>query len=172
MGLRTRFLTLTTVAALTVAIPVLGLATAAQAHNYLVDSTPKAGQVLTSLPREFTITTNDVLLDVGGNGAGFALQVQDAAGRYYGDGCVTIDGPAMSTGAALGAAGTYTVTWQVISTDGHPVSDSYTFTWQPPAGTTPSAGSTRVPDCHGTLSPNAAKTPGASDRAASVDRGT
>ena len=47
----------------------------AQAHNYLVDSTPKAGEILTVLPDQFSITTNDALLNIAKNGAGFALQV-------------------------------------------------------------------------------------------------
>jgi methionine-rich copper-binding protein CopC len=135
---------------------VLGIAAPVQAHNYLVESTPSAGEVLTSLPARFSIITNDVLLNVS-HGAGFALQVRDQAGRYYGDGCVTVDGPGMSTKAALGAPGTYTVVWQLISTDGHPLSDDYTFTWKPASSdVVVSKGSTTAPTCHGTVTPNGA----------------
>jgi methionine-rich copper-binding protein CopC len=137
-------------AALGATVPVLGQAAPAQAHNYLVSSTPKAGETLTDLPKDFEVTTNDVLLNIDGNGTGFGLQVTDSAGKYYGDGCVAVEGMVMSTAAALGAAGSYTVTWQAVSTDGHTVSDSYGFTWQPPAGFAPSAGSTKAPDCTGT----------------------
>ncbi len=138
---------------------VLGLAAPAQAHSTLVSSTPKEGETLNTLPSEFSITTNDVLLNIGGDGTGFALRVTDAAGRYYGDGCVKIDGPTMSTPAALGAAGQYTVTWQVISVDGHAKSDEYAFIWQPPADFAPSVGTTKVPDCNGTQSAQAKPTP-------------
>jgi methionine-rich copper-binding protein CopC len=140
------------IGALAVAGSVLGLSAPAQAHNYLVKSTPSANEVLTTLPDRFSIITNDVLLDLTGKGDGFALQVRDAAGRYYGDGCVKVDGPGMSTGAALGAGGTYRVVWQIVSADGHNVSDSFSFTWKPPAGAVPSAGSKSAPDCHGTQS--------------------
>ncbi|MEO7122340.1 MAG: copper resistance CopC family protein [Lacisediminihabitans sp.] len=133
---------------------VLVISTAAQAHNYLVQSTPKAGETLTVLPEQFSIITNDILLNIG-KGAGFALQVRDAQGLYYGDGCVKVDGPGISTPAALGAPGKYEVVWQVISTDGHPVSDDFTFTWSPASSdAVVSKGSKTAPDCHGTLKPN------------------
>ncbi|MDT5009022.1 MAG: copper resistance protein, partial [Mycobacterium sp.] len=106
-------------------------------------------------------------LNIDGNGSGFALQVTDSAGRYYGDGCIRISGPSMTTGAALGAAGTYTVTWQVVSTDSHIVSDTYKFIWKPPPGFTASAGSSRVPDCHGTIKPAA---PSANGQGTSASR--
>jgi methionine-rich copper-binding protein CopC len=160
-------------AALGATVPVLGQAAPAQAHNYLVSSVPSAGETLTALPKTFEVTTNGVLLDIDGNGTGFGLQVTDASGAYYGDGCVTVSGSTFSTAAALGAAGAYTVTWQAISTDGHTVSDSYSFAWQPPAGFTPSAGSTTVPDCNGTASINESPAAGAGTTGAqTVDTGT
>jgi copper resistance protein C len=134
---------------------ILGIAGPAQAHNVVVQSTPAAGEVLTSLPARFSIITNDALLNVA-HGSGFALQVRDEAGLYYGDGCVTVDGPGMSTAAALGAPGKYTVVWQLISTDGHTASDQFSFTWKPAStDAVVSKGSKSAPDCHGTISPNA-----------------
>jgi len=140
-------------------MPVWDAAAPAQAHNNLVSSTPREGETLTALPKDFVITTNGSLLNLEGNSAGFGLQVTDSAGEYYGDGCVTVDGSAVSTAAALGAAGAYTVTWQAVSTDGHTISDSFGFTWQPPASFTPSAGSTKVPDCNGTTGANVQPAP-------------
>jgi methionine-rich copper-binding protein CopC len=150
------------VAALVVMLAALGFAAPAQAHNYLVSSTPKAGEVLTVLPAEFSITTNDILLNIN-HGAGFALQVQDANGRFFGDGCVVIDGPTLSTDASLGAPGDYTVTWQVISTDGHTVSDTFAFSWKPADAFAAAAGNSKAPDCHGTLKPNAGGSGGTAD---------
>lgn len=154
MNQRARFSLLLACGALVAAGAVLGLAAPAQAHNYLVQSTPSAGEVLTVLPKHFSVITNDVLLNLG-KGKGFALQVKDADGLYYGDGCVTVDGPGISTPAALGAPGKYEVVWQVISTDGHPVSSDFTFTWKPSSPDfVASTGSKTPPDCHGTLKPN------------------
>jgi methionine-rich copper-binding protein CopC len=151
-----RVAALVALGALVVVAPVLGAAAPAQAHNYLVSSTPAAGQTLTELPERFEVTTNGPLLTLGGSTGGFALQVKDAEGRFYGDGCVTVEGPTMSTAAALGAAGTYTVIWQVVSSDGHTVSDEFTFDWAPAAGQTASTGSATVPDCNGTAGGQAA----------------
>lgn len=147
----TRFAALAVVGGLVAAGSVLGLAAPAQAHNYLVDSTPKSGSTLTELPDRFSVTTNDTLLDLAGDGGGFGMLIKGSDGLYYGDGCVTISDATLSTDAAIGAAGTYTLIWQLVSTDGHSVSDEYTFDWAPPAGGTASetTGSSAVPDCGG-----------------------
>jgi methionine-rich copper-binding protein CopC len=133
--------------ALVAAGSLLGAPLAAQAHNYLVDSTPSAGEVLTALPDTFEITTNEALLESAGVG-GFALEIKDANGLFYGDGCVTIDGPTMEALPALGEAGNYTVIWQVVSADGHTVSDTIDFSWAPAdAAATVSEGSAEAPVC-------------------------
>ena len=143
---------------------VLGLAAPAQAHDYLVDQNPADGATVTSLDT-ISVTANSRLNDITGTGSGFGLLVQDADGLYYGDGCVTIDGATLSTDAALGAAGTYTVTWQLVSADSHPVSDTFTFDWAPASGEA-AVGSTSAPDCGGTVSQPETQT---QDAAASVD---
>src|SRR5690554_6168947 len=89
---------------------VFGVSATASAHNFVVSTTPEEGATLTTLPDRFDITTNDALLDVTGNANAFVFDVQDADGLYYGDGCVTVDGGAMVTDAALGIAGEYTIT--------------------------------------------------------------
>lgn len=127
-------------AALASAIP-------ADAHNYLVSSTPAAKQTITTLPANFTITTNALLLNLNKDGSGFVIHVRDAAGNYYGDGCIQVAGTAISMPAAIGAPGPYTVTWQVISTDGHTVSDTFPFTWA--GGATGTVGQKAPPTCHG-----------------------
>jgi methionine-rich copper-binding protein CopC len=128
---------------------VFALAGPAEAHNYLVSSTPTVGSTLTALPRDFSVTTNGVLLNINEDGSGFALQIRDAKGLYYGDGCVKVDGPGISMAAAIGAPGKYTVTWQVISTDGHTVSNTYPFTWAPTGAVKESVGQKAAPDCDG-----------------------
>jgi methionine-rich copper-binding protein CopC len=157
-GTAVRRATAAAIAALLALGGALAVAAPAQAHNYLVESTPRAGEVLTELPAQFSITTNDALLNIGGNGAGFALQVRDQDGLYYGDGCIDVEGSEMSTRAALGAPGSYEVIWQVISTDGHTVSDDFSFTWQPSSDTAErSVGSKTPPDCNGELKPNSSE---------------
>ncbi len=136
------------------AAAVLATVSPASAHNYLVSSTPSSGETVTALPARFSVTTNGILPNVNDDGSGFALLVRDADGRYYGDGCVTVQGAGISIPAVIGKPGAYTITWQVISTDGHIVSDTFPFTWAPSGAAKESAGSTRIPDCHGRVHPN------------------
>lgn len=133
----------------TVALLAIGVAPAS-AHNYLVDSNPVDGGTITELPESFSVTTNEALLDLGSDGAGFAIEVIDADGEYYGDGCVTVDGATMSAGSSLGQAGDYRMLWQLVSADGHTVSGELGFTWEPGADAVLSEGSATPPDCGGT----------------------
>ncbi|RNE67359.1 copper resistance CopC family protein [Cryobacterium tepidiphilum] len=121
----------------------------ASAHNYEVSSTPEAGAVVTTQPDVISVTTNDDLLAVDGLNGGMGIQVSGPAEHplYYGDGCVTVFGPTIEAEAALGQPGEYTVSWQVISTDGHSVSDSFTFTWKPNADQKLAAGKSAPPTC-------------------------
>jgi copper resistance protein C len=134
---------------------VLWSATPAFAHNSPVAYAPAEGSVVTEQPGTFSVTTNEDLLQLSEAGTGMGLQVRGPAGAkhplYYGDGCVTVSGPTIETKAQLGQPGEYTVIWQVVSTDGHSVSDAYTFTWQPAAGQQLATGSTTPPDCNGTV---------------------
>lgn len=124
------------------------------AHNFPVGSSPAEGAIVTEQPGTFTVTTNDQLLDLRGEGSGNAMAIRGPAGAatplYYGDGCVTLFGPSIETKAQLGQPGEYTVIWQVVSTDGHAVSEEYTFTWQPVAGQKLAEGSPTLPSCGGT----------------------
>ena len=115
--------------------------TSASAHDYAVGSTPADGATITELPPQFDLTMSEDMLDLGGAGNGFALQIIGPDGLYYGDGCLTMAGPTLSTPAALGAAGDYLMRWQVVAADGHPISDEYAFTWAPASAITPSVGS-------------------------------
>jgi methionine-rich copper-binding protein CopC len=106
-------------------------ASSASAHDALESSTPAAGEVVTADPTVVALTYSDELLTLGGDRSAFAIQVTDASGGFHENGCVVVDGRVASTDVALGDAGTYTATWQVVSSDGHPTSGSYTFEYQP-----------------------------------------
>ncbi|MEO5535323.1 MAG: copper resistance CopC family protein [Pseudolysinimonas sp.] len=123
-----------------------GAAAPAWAHSVIIASTPTADETLTALPDTFSVTANETLLNLGDQGV-FALQIRDAAGRYYGDGCVKVVDATMSATPALGASGTYTVLWQVISADGHPVSGEIPFSWEAPVGFTPAPNYASAPAC-------------------------
>lgn len=136
-----RVIGLVGIAAAAAAVAIVAIAAPASAHNVLVASTPAAGSTLTALPDAFSVTTNEPMLDLGGEADSFALQVRDAAGLYYGDGCVTVVDGTMSATPFIGEAGAYTMIWQAVSADGHPVSGEVPFTWAPTDDVQASAGS-------------------------------
>jgi len=127
----------------------------ASAHNYVVATTPAEGATVTEQPGSISLETNDELLELEG---GSVIEVQGPDGRYYGDGCTIVDGATAAMEAELGAAGDYTVTWRVVSTDGHPITGTWAFTWQPAAGVPLAEGSKAPGDCGGTA---VVSTPGA-----------
>ena len=132
---------------------VLAVAGPASAHNQIVSSTPSPNETLTALPAKFAINTNEGLLDIAGTGSGFAFEIRDAAGRFYEDGCVSIVDDDMFTTARLGAPGTYTVIYQIVSADGHAVSGTIPFVWAPTSSATVTAGMDSPPGCHGGPAP-------------------
>jgi len=117
---------------------------------------PAGGAVVTTQPEVFRVTTSDALLDGATAGIQSRMLITGPAGaaepRYYGDGCVSIVGAAIETTAALGEPGEYTVDWQAVSVDGHPISATFSFTWQPAEGQSLAEGATAKPDCGGTVS--------------------
>ncbi|CAN5520386.1 hypothetical protein BH10ACT6_BH10ACT6_01670 [soil metagenome] len=142
-------------------LATLAVAGPASAHNQIVSSTPNSGQTLTELPSDFRIVTNEALLDIGGQGRGFAFEIRDAAGRFYETGCVTIKDATMSTPAVLGAPGAYTVFYQLVSADAHTVSGEIPFTWAPSGSVTASTGTTSPATCPGSTERARASSAGA-----------
>lgn len=136
---------------------VLGVAVPASAHDVLIGSNPAADSSIEQLPESFSITMNEPLLDLAGDASGFAIQVIDAEGAYYGDGCLAIDDATLAMGATLGEPGSYTFRWQAVSQDGHPVSGEFTFTW---TGADATPGSAQPPICGVTgVEPEPTETP-------------
>lgn len=123
------------------------LAPPAWAHDQVVSTSPEAGASVSNTPVVVEIVTSGNLLDLGGNSAGFAITVTDDSGLFYGDGCVSVEGPSLSSVAALGDSGQYTVTYQYVSGDGHTLSGQYDFFYERPEGELPSAGQAQAPTC-------------------------
>lgn len=95
------------------------------AHATLVQSNPAAESQLNKFPHEIVLTFNERL-----ERELFELQVYDRNGK-----AVAKQKPKMSTDQRVLSLklpkqpkGVYTVTYRIISADGHPVSDSYVFT--------------------------------------------
>lgn len=156
-------------AALACAI-VLASATAAWAHDSLISSSPSDGETVTTPLTRIELTFSDSLLNLGGIDSAFAIQVSDAAGGFYGSGCVDLSDATVSTDLTLGEPGSYQVRWQVVSADGHSISDGYTFDYAPPAGTEAAPAVAVAPACGNEAAPTAS--PETSEKTATpVDSG-
>jgi methionine-rich copper-binding protein CopC len=123
-----------------VLIPAAVTATPATAHDSLASTTPARDAVLTAAPDTVSLTLSEPPLDSEQLNTS-VLTVTDGAGKTVSDAKATVDGPTLSTKITAGEAGTYTVLWRAVSSDGHPVEGKYSFTVQP-AAATPSTSAT------------------------------
>ena len=114
------------------------------AHASVIGSTPADGDALASQPGEVSVTMNEEILSVEGADSANAIVVTDAAGAFYGDGCASVEGDTISRPVELGEPGEYTLTYQVVSADGHPVDGTVAFSYEGEAGP---AGLAEAPVC-------------------------
>lgn len=115
----------------------------ASAHDSLVASSPAADSEVDTLPGEVTLTFSAKLID--GEGA-TEVVVTDPNGDQVSEGPATVDGAIVTqplTGA--GPAGQYRVVWKVVSSDGHPTSDEFSFTVTTASGAEPTAQPSAAP---------------------------
>lgn len=162
------------VAAVLVFAPALAwtAATPASAHDYPVSWSPAPGSTVTEGMPAVSITFDDIVLDLSGDSHTTLLQVTGpgARPRHFETGCATTRGRVITAPVALGGPGTYTVSYQIVSADGHPVSGSASFHYRPASSADRAAGSAtsvcRTADA-GEQAPAATATPpGASSSAA------
>jgi len=110
-----------TYAALALATTI-AFAPAASAHDELTGTTPKNGVTVTSAPSSLELTFAEKPLAVGNQ---ISVKAPDGSTSKA---TPKVDGSTVSAPFAGHGAGAYTVTWRVVSSDGHPISGSYTFT--------------------------------------------
>ncbi|MDO5750199.1 MAG: copper resistance protein CopC [Rothia sp. (in: high G+C Gram-positive bacteria)] len=103
-----------------------GAITMAYAHDAMVSSNPAKDATVKSLPAEIRLDfSGDLTVIEGGN----RVSVTDPNGKEITEGSATIKGSQMTqklkTEGAV--AGTYTVSWRILSSDTHPVEGAYEF---------------------------------------------
>jgi len=102
-------------------------APSAQAHSTLISSNPAVNSNLPKLPSQVVVTFDENLL-VLGSAKSNIVRVSDANGRQIDAGNSTVAGPVLRVGIKdRSVAGVFTVSWRVVSGDGHPVEGSYEF---------------------------------------------
>lgn len=106
-----------------VALASLATAAPAQAHSSQIGSTPEAGSVLDSPPRDVVVEFDTPLLDIGA-----AIVVRTADGTVVSTGSPRIERRTIAVSLSPDApAGAYTVAYRVVSQDGHTVESTFGF---------------------------------------------
>lgn len=99
----------------------------ALAHDVLTSSTPEDGQTLDAAPEEVVLTFNNEPLETG-EGNAISVTGPDEETTYE-TGDLVFDGNDVSTELEpLDQAGDYTIGFRVVSSDGHPIQESLSFT--------------------------------------------
>ncbi len=108
-------------ALLLVAVPL-----PANAHDQLVDQTPKPNAVVEAGRVLISLDFNNELLNLSGSGAEILVTGPD--GNLVNKGCGLVEGKNARLEIELDQPGEYEVAWRVVSSDGHPISESFIFT--------------------------------------------
>lgn len=130
-------------AALAALLVVFATAAPAAAHDELLSTSPKAGAVLDSAPETVELTFSGDILDIG-----HEIHVTDSEGRDVTQGTLGVTGKTVSQPLRDSGRGddTYTVTWRVVSQDGHPIEGK--FQYGVGSGATPAPGATHEDSGH------------------------
>ncbi|WP_082486591.1 copper resistance CopC family protein [Frigoribacterium sp. Leaf186] len=130
----------------------------AAAHDALARAVPAADETVTTELSSVTLTFSETPLAEFANA--IALNVTDPTGASVTTGAPVAEGTTLSVPVEVSEAGLHTVTWQSVSSDGHTISGTYTFTYAGPvaaaAPTTPApAASTPAASPSATAEPTA-----------------
>lgn len=151
------------VVVLAAALALLAGTAPAWAHTALESSTPADGASVAQAPREIALTFTE---DVPADGATVTVTGPDRADRVAGP--VTGDGGTLTVPLQpLGPAGTYTVTYRVVSDDGHPVEGTVTFTLTTPGSAASTAAAAPASPAAPATSASPAPAPAASSTTSS-----
>ena len=103
---------------------LLASSTPAQAHDSLESSNPASGSTVSAVPAKIELTFDHTPIAINS-----IIRIEDATGTDQADGAVSIVDNKVSQAVKAGAPeGKYTVVWRVVSSDGHPIEGSFTFT--------------------------------------------
>jgi methionine-rich copper-binding protein CopC len=125
---RTRWHPRALAVALAVAAQLVGSATAAQAHNILIGTSPADGSIAKVVPAQVTLTFNEPALAIGTE-----IIVTGPAGQEQSGAAVLVNTTVTEHLQPGSPAGPYAVLWRVTSADGHPVSGKFSFTAASPS---------------------------------------
>lgn len=103
---------------------LLAIGAPAQAHDTLLESDPADGATLETSPEAITLTYSADILEVSP-----LVRITDENGEQLAEITPSVDGPvATATLEEPLPAGTSTVQWRVVSSDGHPIEGTFEVT--------------------------------------------
>ncbi|GAA4522912.1 copper resistance protein CopC [Brachybacterium paraconglomeratum] len=103
---------------------LLAMPAPAQAHDTLLSTDPEDGATLETSPEALTFTFSADVLEVSP-----LVRISDESGTELAEIVPTVDGPvATATLEEPLPAGTLTIQWRVVSSDGHPIEGTQTLT--------------------------------------------
>jgi methionine-rich copper-binding protein CopC len=107
---------------------VLSFTPSTSAHSALVSANPVAGAELSETPAEVRLTFNESLLLLGNENPN-KLEVLNSSGAVV-SGEVSVSGPEIFVpiNKEMAVSGEYSVSYRVVSADGHPIEGEYKFT--------------------------------------------
>ena len=105
---------------------ILATSAPAAAHDDIVSAYPEAGSTVGVIPEEITLTfSGEIFTDT----SAVVIEVLAPDGRNVAAGPALIDGTTVVQPLIPDQGpGLFTVRWRVVSSDGHPISDEYTYT--------------------------------------------
>jgi len=106
---------------LIVLIALIGSAPAS-AHAYLDHASPRVGSTVSSSPGQVTLTFTQNL-----ERRFSTIEVRNSSGARVDQGNVSVSGSTMRVGLKSLPAGTYRVTWRVLSVDTHTTQGGFNF---------------------------------------------
>jgi methionine-rich copper-binding protein CopC len=111
-----------------ISLAILLVPVSANAHAGLVSANPEANTLLSVMPSEISLTFTENLMVLDGKDVNsIALNLMDGPEVKLSD--VKVDGAVLSATIPAGEyeSGTYEIFYTIVSSDGHKVSDSYSF---------------------------------------------
>ena len=113
--------------------------THASAHAELVSSTPAADEILTMAPDQVTLTFGEKLLVISGKATN-TVEVTNSQGEVLSSDLASVSGSEITTtlDSQRMVDDKYTVTYRVVSADGHPLNGHYEFSISQSSNSTPS----------------------------------
>ncbi|RKQ34861.1 copper resistance CopC family protein [Kocuria tytonis] len=123
------------IAALCALTLLLSTAGPARAHDELVRMNPEAGATIAKAPTTLELTFSGSIQDIGSE-----VRVTDSRGTDVTRGTLAVQNTKVSQPLREGGDTdeTYTVTWRVVSQDGHPIEGTFTYSVGEGSGTTAS----------------------------------